>query len=282
MTTKEDILNPENGKVELAPRLLINLNNLSQIYENNGSKLKVLNNVTLKVFEGEFVSILGRSGCGKTTLLKIIGGLLKKTEGKISVCSEDPDMARKNRKFGFVFQKPVLFNWRNVLQNVLLPFEINNKGRKHKRKSDRKDLLNKAYKMVHLVGLKGFENSFPNQLSGGMQSRVSIARALIFEPQILLMDEPFGDLDEITRTRMNLELLRLWKSTNSTILFVTHSVQEAIFLSDRVIVLSSRPGEIVMEQTIDFPRPRDVNIINSNEFTEYAKLLREAIGMQYQ
>ena len=236
-------------------------------YYNN---LHVLDKISFRVQEGKFVSIIGPSGCGKTTLLKIIGGLIKPTEGKIKVGGKPVGLALKQRQFGFVSQYPVLLPWRNAIKNVELPLEI--LGNKNS-KSLSKDLLK-------VVGLTSFENYYPNQLSGGMQQRAVIARALIFEPPILLMDEPFGALDEITRNYMGLELLRIWqakKTKTSTVIFVTHSIAEAIFLSDRVIVLSKRPAKIEKIIDIDLPRPRTTEMKSSQKYFDLIECLRKTI-----
>lgn len=256
---------------------IIEANDLAVSYSRAEKALDVLRGLNLAVREGEFVSILGPSGCGKSTLLKTVGGLIAPHAGQISILGKSPDEARKSRAFGFVFQNPVLFGWRTVTSNILLPSDVFR--RDGAGGWSRQKWGEKAAEMIDLVGLHGFEQAFPNQLSGGMQSRVSIARALIYEPQILLMDEPFGDLDELTRTRMNLELLRVWKATKCTILFVTHSIPEAIFLSDRVAVMSMRPSRIMEELAIEVPRPRRIDIQETEAFTRYSKVLRQAIGL---
>ena len=230
----------------------------------------VLQNVTFDVEDGEFVSIIGPSGCGKTTLLKIIGGLTNFSKGALTVMGEPVEVAQRKREFGFVFQKPVLLPWRNVSENVQLPSEI----LKHRNASEiSNDLLK-------LVGLEGFGNFYPSELSGGMQQRVAIARALSFEPSILLMDEPFGALDELTRDRLNLELLRIWKkddSTISSVIFVTHSVPESVFMSDKIIVLSDRPGNIQQVVDIDLPRPRTTEIKYSTRYLELVRCIRKIL-----
>jgi len=215
--------------------------------------------VSFDVFPGEFVTIVGPSGCGKTTLLKIVAGLLEKSDGHIDVDREQFD---PTRDVGFVFQKALLLHWRRILDNVLLPVEILKMDRTVQRKN--------AEDLLELVGLKGFERSYPKELSGGMQQRVSIARALIHNPKLLLMDEPFGALDALTRERMNLELLRIWQEAKKTILFVTHGISEAVFLSDRVIVLSARPSRMIKELNIKLPRPRTLEVRTSPEFGKYS------------
>jgi NitT/TauT family transport system ATP-binding protein len=198
--------------------------------------------------DGEFLSIVGPSGCGKSTLLRIVADLVPPTSGTVEVNGKPARQARRDRDFGIVFQTPVLYEWRSITRNVQLPLELMGYSA-----ADRKE---RARQMLELVGLSGFEKHLPWQLSGGMQQRVSIARALSFEPSLLLMDEPFGALDEITRDRMNMELQRIWMETSTSVLFITHSIAEAVFLSDRVLVMSSRPGTIDHEVDIPLPRPR--------------------------
>lgn len=198
---------------------------------------------------GEFVSLIGPSGCGKSTLLRIIGDLVAPTTGSVLIKGKPSRQARMDRDYGIVFQSPVLFEWRTVKQNVQLPLEV--------MKPPRAECARRAQQMLDLVELGGFAEHYPWQLSGGMQQRVSIARALSFNPAILLMDEPFGALDEMTRERMNAELLKIWTQTRTTILFVTHSIPEAVFLSTRVVVMSARPGRVTRIISIDLPYPRE-------------------------
>lgn len=238
---------------------LISIRKLKKSYQTQDGELQALAGVTFDVYPNEFVTIVGPSGCGKTTLLKILAGLVPKTDGEIFVDEEHFD---PKREMGFVFQKALLLNWRKVADNVLLPIEI--------LKLDRKSKKKKAEELLELVGLKGFENSYPNELSGGMQQRVSIARALIHDPKVLLMDEPFGALDALTRERMNLELLRIWKESKKTILFVTHGINEAIFLSDRVIILSARPSNMIKALDIPLRRPRTLEVRTSPAFGKLA------------
>ena len=207
-----------------------------------------LQGIDLDVEPGEFVSLIGPSGCGKSTLLRVIGDLIKPTAGTVRVAGKTAERARKDHEYGIVFQDAVLYDWRSVARNIGLPLEL--LGWSRQRRNARVD------DMLELVELKGFENHHPWQLSGGMQQRVSIARALSFSPSLLLMDEPFGALDEMTRERLNTELLRIWQETSSTVVFVTHSIPEAVFLSTRVVVMSARPGRVASVVEIDLPQPR--------------------------
>ena len=240
-------------------KTLLSIRNLKKVYQTRDGELEALGSVTFDVNQEEFVSIVGPSGCGKTTLLRIIAGLLPKSGGEIIVNESGFDPARE---VGFVFQKALLLHWRRVIDNVLLPIEI--------LKLDRKKYIDRAHDLLKLVGLKGFEMNYPNELSGGMQQRVSIARALIHDPKLILMDEPFGALDAITREKMNMELLRIWSEAHKTILFITHEINEAVFLSDRVIVLSARPSRMVGSYDIALPRPRTLTLKATPEFGEYA------------
>jgi NitT/TauT family transport system ATP-binding protein len=233
--------------------------------------VQALDDVSLTVRSREFVSLLGPSGCGKSTLLRLVSDVLIPTSGTIRVGGRSPEAARRGRTFGFVFQDATLLAWRTAMQNVLLPLEIS---------GDTQGSAERAARLFELVGLKAFEKYFPWQLSGGMRQRVSIARALVTEPQILLMDEPFGALDEITRERLNVELLRIWETTGTTILFVTHSSPEAVFLSDRVIVLTARPGRVKLELPIDLPRRRDPAIKDTLAFAHYTGALRRALSAE--
>lgn len=245
--------------------IIIKMKNVTKEFHGGDTSITAVENLSMSVLEGEFVTIIGPSGCGKTTLLRLIGDLIKPTSGQITVKGKTPEQARKNRDFGFVFQDPVLFPWRTVIKNVQLPGEIFDNGK----------VKDRAQELVDLVGLTGFENALPRELSGGMKSRVAIARALTFHPSILLMDEPFGDLDELTRDKMNLELLKIWNKTKNTIVFVTHSIPEAVFLGDRVLVMSPLPGTIKKNIYIDFKRPRRVDLHKDSKFVEMVEGLRE-------
>jgi NitT/TauT family transport system ATP-binding protein len=214
----------------------------------DGTSTVALKGIDLDIRPGEFISLIGPSGCGKSTLLRVIGDLVQPTRGDVVVNGKPAARARLDRDYGMVFQAPVLFDWRSVEDNVKLPLEILGKPRDWRAK--------RAKEMLDLVELGEFTRHMPYQLSGGMQQRVAIARALSFEPRILLMDEPFGALDEMTRERMNDEVLRIWEQTGTTIVFVTHSIPEAVFLSSRVVVMSARPGQITRIVDVDLPRPR--------------------------
>lgn len=228
-----------------------------------------LQDAHLNIAAGEFISLIGPSGCGKTTLLRLLADLIKPTAGNISIGGKSPEEARKARAYGYVFQAPTLMEWRTVMQNVMLPLEVMGFPKAEHRP--------RAEKMLSLVGLEKFAKNYPWQLSGGMQQRVSIARALAFDPQLLFMDEPFGALDEITRENLNLELLRLWRETGKTIIFVTHSIPEAVFLSTRIVVMTPRPGKIETVIPVDLPQPRVFETRETPRFFEIATEVREAL-----
>jgi len=228
-----------------------------------------LEGIDLRIGRGEFVSLIGPSGCGKSTLLRVIGDLIHPTVGTVLVNGKPAAKARLDRDYGMVFQAPVLFEWRTIAGNVELPLEILGKPA-----AERKA---RAKEMLDLVDLGGFAGHSPSQLSGGMQQRVAIARALAFEPALLLMDEPFGALDEMTRERMNAEVLRIWERTGTTIVFVTHSIPEAVFLSSRVVVMSARPGRITKVIDIDLPRPRSEDTRESARYFELVTDVRESL-----
>ena len=228
-----------------------------------------LQGIDFEIRRGEFVSLIGPSGCGKSTLLRLIGDLVAPTAGRVTINDKPADRARRDRDYGIVFQAPVLFDWRSVEDNVKLPLEL--MGYDAARRTAR------AREMLELVELGEFLHHHPYQLSGGMQQRVAIARALAFEPSILLMDEPFGALDEMTRERMNQEVQRIWERTGITVVFVTHSIPEAVFLSSRVVVMSARPGRITDVIDIDLPRPRDVETREQRRYFELVTAVREAL-----
>jgi len=260
-------------------RYAVDVANLSVTFDRDEGALLVLNSLSMKVESGEFISILGQSGCGKTTLLRTIAGLLNPTSGSVFINGRPPTKARMRAELGFVFQSPVLFPWRTVMGNVLLPAEVLGSKISGNGMRGAIDTRKRAKEMLDLVGLRGFEKAYPAQLSGGMRSRVALARALSYEPEILLMDEPFGDLDEITRTRMNLELLRLKRTTGTTILFVTHSIREAVFLSDKVVVLTPRPSDVGTTLRIDLPKPRLWEMQETPQFGDYVRQLRRSLGV---
>jgi len=241
------------------------------VFETAAGSVQALANVTMEVERGELVALIGPSGCGKSTLLRLIADVLQPTGGRIEVRGGPATRARLAREFGFVFQHPGLLRWRTAEANVSLPLEVGSWGRRHAPPHRPAELL-------ELVGLKGFERAYPRQLSGGMQQRVSIARALVTGPRILLMDEPFGALDEITRDHMNEELLRIWAATGTTIVFVTHSIPEAVYLSSRVFVLAPRPGRVTDEVKIDLPLPRTPSVKDTPAFVKHTATLRRALA----
>lgn len=233
-----------------------------------GDPVVALSNVNLEINQGEFISLLGPSGCGKTTLLRTIADLQQATSGSITIRGQTPREIRNQKKFGFVFQSPVLYEWRTVRRNVCMPMELLGMSKK--------DRTARVTKMLELVGLMEFGQKYPHELSGGMQQRVNIARALAIRPEILLMDEPFSALDEFTKEKLHEDLLRIWRKTNKTILFVTHNIQEAVFLSDRVVVLSPHPGRVSQVVDIDIPRPRTVAMKDTPEFTAMVAKVRNS------
>lgn len=251
------------------PDSIIEIENVTKQFGSGVNAILALRDLSLSIQPGEFVSLIGPSGCGKSTLLRVIGDLLPPTQGAIRVKGKTPEQARLDRDYGIIFQSPVLYDWRTVAKNVQLPLEIMSVEKSEREK--------RAREMLDLVGLNEFRNHYPWQLSGGMQQRVSIARALAFHPTILLMDEPFGALDEMTREHLNLELLNLWSATQTTVVFVTHSIAEAVFLSSRVAVMSPRPGRIDKIVSIDLPRPRSVKTRLAPRFFELVTQVRESL-----
>jgi NitT/TauT family transport system ATP-binding protein len=233
--------------------------------------LTALEDVTFSVASGEFVSVIGPSGCGKSTMLKLIADIYQPTSGQLSVNGRSPREARLGRELGMVFQDPALFPWRNVLGNVLLPLEIAGRLTHESRRM--------AEELLRLVGLVDFLEASPDQLSGGMRQRVAIARALVLEPSLFLLDEPFGALDEITRKRMNLELLKIWTQAHTSALLITHSLSEAVFLSDRVLVMSPRPGSLTDDIQIDLPRPRVLEMYREQHFFELETRISDALHL---
>src|SRR5450756_97906 len=247
-------------------RLAVDVRNVSLTFETADGKVDALSNVSLQIAEGEFVSFIGPSGCGKTTMLRVIADLQQPTSGTLLVNGMSAERARLDRRYGYVFQAPALFPWRTIEKNLKLPLEVMGF-------SDSEQRL-RAARYLALVNLTGFERKYPWQLSGGMQQRVSIARALSFDPALLLMDEPFGALDEIVRDHLNEQLLQLWDKTGKTVLFVTHSIPEAVFLSSKIVVMSPRPGRIIDIIDCDFPRQRTLEIRETPEFIRIAQRVR--------
>ena len=247
-------------------RLAIDVRNVSLTFETSDGKVDALSDVSLQIADGEFVSFIGPSGCGKTTMLRVIADLQQPTAGTLLVNGMSAEQARLERRYGYVFQAPALFPWRTIEKNLKLPLEI--MGFSDSEQQQR------AARYLALVNLTGFERKFPWQLSGGMQQRVSIARALSFDPALLLMDEPFGALDEIVRDHLNEQLLQLWDKTGKTVLFVTHSIPEAVFLSSKIVVMSPRPGRIIDIIDCDFPRDRTLEIRETPEFLKIAQRVR--------
>ncbi len=249
---------------------VISIQGVSKVFNQGGNgRVAALDNIKLDIYPGEFVSLIGPSGCGKSTLLRLIGDLTAPTSGAVRVNDKPAPQARRDRDYGIVFQQATLYEWRTVSKNVQLPLEVMNYS-KAKREA-------RAREMLQLVQLAEFGQHFPWQLSGGMQQRVAIARALAFAPSILLMDEPFGALDEMTRERMQAEVLRIWSQTQTTVVFVTHSIPEAVFLSSRAVVMSPRPGRIAGVIDIDLPRPRGFETRESPAFFEKVTAVRECL-----
>ena len=238
------------------------------VYPADGKEVTALTDVTLDIQKGEFVSLVGPSGCGKTTLLRIIADLLQPTSGVITVGGTSPREARLKRRYGIVFQGAVLYDWRTVQKNVEMPLEI--------MKVPKADRVKQAKKMLELVNLTEFADHYPKQLSGGMQQRVGIARALAIQPEILLMDEPFSALDEFTREKLHDDLLGIWRKTNKTIIFVTHNIAEAVYLSDKICVLSPHPGRLSAVVPVDLPRPRTKAMKDTMEFTDLVAKVRNS------
>jgi len=251
----------------MSAEAVVSVRGVTKVFGKGG--VTALKDIDLDVAQGDFVSLIGPSGCGKSTLLRIVGDITEPTSGDVTVNGKSARRAREDRDYGIVFQAPVLFDWRTVAKNIALPLEMQrwDRGRRQARVAE----------MLDLVELTGFEKLYPWQLSGGMQQRVSIARALAFAPPLLLMDEPFGALDEMTRERLNLELLRIWSETGSTVVFVTHSISEAVFLSTRVAVMSPRPGRVSALIGIDLPQPRTVETREQPRFFELVTEVREAL-----
>jgi NitT/TauT family transport system ATP-binding protein len=253
-------------------KFAIKIRGLSHYYRrNDGSTTFALKNINLKIPQGQFIAIVGPSGSGKSTLLNLIAGLIKPSNGKISIEDAPVSIALRAKRLAMVFQDPVLLPWRDTLGNIQLPLELAGMFSE--------DAVTKAKEQVRLVMLEGFERSYPKELSGGMRSRVAIARALVLSPSILLMDEPFGSLDEITAYNLNMELLRIWEDRKPTIVFVTHSISQAVFLSDRVLVFSPRPGHIVGDISITLQRPRTPDTLSSKNFVDLNIAVRRSLNL---
>jgi NitT/TauT family transport system ATP-binding protein len=253
----------------------ISVTELSKVYSTRRGAVEALRRATFDVQRGEFVSLVGPSGCGKSTLLHIVAGLLEDTGGEVQIGGKPAKAGR--RDVGIMLQRPVLFPWRTVLENVLLPaqvFKIFGRG------AEREKITKRAQELVELVGLQGFEEKYPWELSGGMQQRASLARLLVFEPEILLMDEPFAALDEFTRERLNSELANLHEDLGRTVLYVTHNIQEAVFLSDRVVVMKPRPGEVLEIVDIPLERPRHIEMIADPRTAELVARIRTKLGFE--
>ena len=242
---------------------------LYKVFPTDAGSVMALRDVNLDVRPGEFLSFVGPSGCGKSTLLNIIAGLLPATHGEIRFKGQP--ISEPSRDIGMMFQTSVLFPWRTILQNVLMPVEIFG--------WDKKEYTPKALELLEAVGLGSFVKAYPAQLSGGMQQRASLARVLLYDPEVLLLDEPFGALDEFTRENMNLELLKIWTETGKTVIFVTHNINEAVFLSDRVVVMTPRPGEVARVVDVDLPRPRRLEVMKNQRFAELVFEIRELLGV---
>jgi len=244
---------------------LVRISGLEKIYQaKDGKHIHALQDINLDIQPAEFISIVGPSGCGKTTLLKILAGILQRSAG--DVVMQGRSLSGPSRELGVVFQAPVLLPWRTVLQNVMVPVEV--------QRRNRVEFEARARQLIALVGLSGFENKYPFELSGGMQQRVGICRALVHDPSFLLMDEPFGALDAMTRESMNEELQRIWSESRKTILLVTHSISEAVYLADRVVVMTPRPGRIVDIVAVDLPRPRLLGMQTTAEFGRFVAGIR--------
>lgn len=257
-----------SAETAAATRDIIAVKRLGKRYGSGAEPILALKDIDFTVANGEFLSIVGPSGCGKSTLLKILAGLLPASEGEALLNGTPINGPR--RDIGVVFQSPVLFPWRNVLNNVLLPADVQRLGRAAMEK--------RAYELLKLVGLDGFERRYPWELSGGMQQRVALVRALIHDPAFLLMDEPFGALDAMTREQMNVELQRIWLERKKTVVFITHSTAEAVFLGDRVMVMTPRPGRIGDLFEVDLPRPRTLDIMNTEKFGGYVRRIRQVLN----
>lgn len=249
---------------------VVSLDNVTKIFgEGSGNQTVAVKDIDLDVQPGEFVSLIGPSGCGKSTLLRLVGDLIGPTTGTVTINGKSAHQARLDQDYGIVFQAPVLYEWRSVIRNVQLPLELRGYNRSERNR--------RAREMLSLVELNGFESHYPWQLSGGMQQRAAIARALAIKPALLLMDEPFGALDEMTRERMNMELHDIWRRTETTVVFVTHSIAEAVFLSTRVVIMSARPGRIINVLDVDLPIPRSYETREETGYFELVNDVRDSL-----
>jgi NitT/TauT family transport system ATP-binding protein len=254
--------------VDASAREVIAVRHLWRRFGVGADAVVALENIDFSVRDGEFISVVGPSGCGKSTLLKILAGLLPPTDGEAYL--KGTPISGPRRDIGVVFQSPVLFPWRTVLANSVLPGDV--------QRLDKPETKQRALALLNLVGLAGFEHRYPWQLSGGMQQRVALVRALVHDPAMLLMDEPFGALDALTRETMNVELQRIWLERKKTVVFITHSTSEAVFLADRVLVMTPRPGRIQDELAIELPRPRTLDVMNTPEFGTYVRRIRKELN----
>ncbi len=264
------ILQRADAMVDNRPAV-IRMSRVGKTYRTKRGEVTALSNLTFDIRESEFVTVVGPSGCGKSTILKIVSGLLPASTGTVEVFGETVTSPRPDA--GMVFQSPRLLKWRTVLDNVLLPIEI--------MRRPRQQYVARAMELLELAGVKDTANMRPSELSGGMQQRVAICRALVYDPRLLLMDEPFGALDALSRDIMNVELMKIWSERKKTTLLITHSIAEAIFLADRVLVMSSRPGTIVEEVEIDLPRPRHPRVRATREFLELSSRIHRLLGVEY-
>jgi NitT/TauT family transport system ATP-binding protein len=262
------ILSRGGEQLEMSPVPAVTTHGLTKSFQLDSGPVLALDNVDITINKGEFVSFVGRSGCGKSTLLNMIAGLLEPTAGRIFVNGQP--VLEPSRSVGFMFQAPVLLPWRTVEANVLMPAEVFG--------SNDTEMRDKARSVLDMVGLGDFMQAYPRQLSGGMQQRVALARVLTYEPQLLLMDEPFGALDEFTREAMNLELLRIADAAGITVVFVTHNISEAVFMSDRVVVMTARPGKVSGIVDIPLPRPREIAVMQDRAFTDLIFDIRNILG----
>ena len=267
-TTGQAAGRPESAR-QPGSALTILCRNVTKVYQTlEGERIHALDDIDLAVHEREFLALVGPSGCGKSTLLRLLAGTLPKTTGDIFL--RGSPVVGPRRDIGIVFQTATLLPWRNVLQNTLLPADVQG--------LDRKTYTERAHSLLRMVGLAGFERKYPFELSGGMQQRVSITRALVHDPAVLLMDEPFGALDALTREQMNLDLQRIWATAGKTVFLITHSISEAVFLADRVIVMSPRPGRIIAELNVAFPRPRTLDVMGTPEFGRMVTEIRHHLA----